>query len=173
MSPPRITTVEPEYITGYWNDLFLGIWRGAPTVAGAREWSRQLEHMLARNPKGFACMSIVEATAPIPDGVARRALVATMDGGVGIRAIAGIQLAEGFTGAAVRCVLLAIANMTRSPYPRGIFKQCDEGARWLSPYLDDGRGQVTPARIIAVVNEFRSMCDPARTPAKVGMPALE
>lgn len=162
MNPPRITVLEPAFVTGYRDDLFIGVWRGTVTLAGVNEWARQFEHMLARNPKGFVAISIVEATAPLPDAAVRKAVASTMDRTAGVLAMAGVHEATGFTGAAIRSVLLSLSNMTSGPYPRRIFGAQAEMAKWLAPYLDQSSFPLNAKQIAALVEEFRAMYDPTR-----------
>lgn len=168
MSPPRITALERSFITGYWSNLFIGVWRDVVTVADVHEWSRQFDHMLARHPKGFVVISIVEARAPIPDARAREALAGTMNRAAGVRAMAGVQEATGFTGAAVRCVLLALNNMTSKPYPCRVFRGLEEAAPWLAPYVDANPDRVSEEEVVEAIEGIRSMCDPTRSRSRSG-----
>ena len=165
MNPIRITAIEKTFVTGCWNNLFIGIWRGPASVVTANEWGRQYEHMAARHPAGFVSLSIVEMQTPIPDGPTRKALSAAMDrAGGALRAMAGIQEARGFTGAAIRSVLLALSNMSRGPFPRRMFGSCTEASFWLSSHFDSSVEPVTSEQLLMVVTEFRTLVDPRRAP---------
>ncbi len=167
MSPPRITALEKTFATAHWNDLFIGIWRGPTSVVAANEWGRQYENMAARHPAGFVAIGIVEAQTPIPDGPTRKAISAAMDRAEGtIRAMAGVQEANGFTGAALRSILLALSNMSHGPYPRRMFGGCGEAAVWLAPQLDRRSTPVSAPQIMAAIEEFRVLLDPRRQTAK-------
>ena len=162
----RITALEKTFVTGHWNNLFIGIWRGPASVVAANEWGRQYEHMEARYPAGFMSLGIVEAQTPIPDGPTRKALSAAMDrAGGAIRAMAGIQEASGFTGAAIRSILLALSNMSSGPFPRRMFGSCTEASSWLSSHFDSSVQPVTSEQLLTVVTEFRALVDPQRARA--------
>ena len=64
MAEPQITAVGPAFATGYWNDLFLGIWRGAASVAVVQECSRHYQNMAVRSPSGFVALWLIEAQTP-------------------------------------------------------------------------------------------------------------
>jgi hypothetical protein len=161
MTTTRITALEKTFVTGHWNHLFIGIWRGPASVVAANEWGRQYEHMAARYPAGFVSLGIVEAQTPIPDGPTRKALTAAMDrAGGGIRAMAGIQEASGFAGAAIRSILLALSNMSRSPFPRRMFGSCTEASFWLASHLDSSAGSVSAEDVLTIINDFRAQVDP-------------
>ena len=160
MSPPRITALEPSFVTGYWSNLFVGVWRGAPTVAAVNEWERQHKHMAARFPAGFLSIGIIEAQTPIPDAATRSALAESMSRiGPSLRAMAGVQEASGFTGAALRSVMLALSNLACGPYPRRIFGSSAEAAHWLAPHFDSRLAPIGASQILAVIEEFRRMSE--------------
>jgi hypothetical protein len=163
MSPPRITALEPSFITGHWGDLFIGVWRRAATVADVNEWARQREHMAVRHPSGFVTIGIVEADTPVPDEPIRLALAAALSRhSSSIRATATVQEASGFAGSAFRSVMLSLNNSSKILYPHSVFGSVGEAAVWLAPSFERRSPAVSSAQIVAAVDEFRALIEPSR-----------
>ncbi len=170
MSQPRITALEPGFATGHWHDLFIGVWRGTPTLEAVAEWSRQYDHMAARHPIGFLSIVVIEAHTPIPDGATRKALTAVMDRlGSNVRAMAAVQEASGFVGATVRSVLLLLTNMSTGPYPRRIFGSCQDAARWLALHKNGQAAPMSAEQVVAAVASFRALLKVDNDRARPGM----
>jgi hypothetical protein len=172
MAELKITAVEPAFATGYCDELFIGTWRGPVSVTLVREWARQYDNMLARFPRGFVVFCLIEAQTPPPDAASRRAITEEIERlGSAIHAIASVAEANGFAGAAVRSVLLAMSNAASKRLDRRMFGSCDEASAWLSPYLESASRRFTTGReILLAVEAFRRMIDPrgATAPSVAG-----
>lgn len=158
MAAPRITTLEPTYATGNWNDLFIGVWRGAMTVNDVRVWGLEHQRMATAFPRGFASFVLVEKQVPLPEHEIRRALARGMDvAGSSVRAMAGIQEARGFAAAVFRSLQTALSSLATSSYPRKAFGTVPDAAAWIALYLGTTPTDVSGPAVTEAVETFREM----------------
>lgn len=174
MTTPRITTLEPTYATGNWNDLFIGVWRGPMTVNDVRVWGAEHMRMAAAHPRGFASFVLVEKQVPLPEHEIRRALARGMDqAGSSIRAMAGVQEARGFAAAVFHSLQTALSSLATSTYPRKPFASIPDAASWIAMYLGSTPTDVSGPAVTEVVETFREMiAAPGATPEPLPWPRI-
>lgn len=174
MAELQMTAIEPAFATGHWNELFIGVWRGAPTVPLVYEWTRQYDDMAARSPRGFAILCLIEAQTSPPSAAVRRTISDEIERiGAPIRAMATVAEAGGFAGAVIRSVVLALSNATSSRLDRRMFNSCGEASRWLLPHLSGVSDRfITSREIESVVGTFRASLGPRRAAMRATDSAL-
>jgi hypothetical protein len=151
---PEVRLCVDGFSLGTWQNLAVGVYSQAATVAAAEGGRREYEAMARRFPDGFVIMIIVEDNIPLPDHDARIAIAEAMQfASPYVIASCAVHEARGFRGIAIRSVITALMAASRAPYPSSTFSTVEEAAEWLAQYISP---PTTPGELVAKVAAFRS-----------------
>lgn len=131
VSPLRIVSVDKDHGIGAWGPMTIAVWRGIVTPLAV---SRALESMriVMRDHSGEAmAVHVVEDVAPVPDDVARTALLKLLKAsGEGLCCATIVGEGDGFSNSVVRTIVAGLTLVIRPGAPMKVFGTAGEAAVW-------------------------------------------
>lgn len=124
---------DAELVCGGYRDVFMGVWRTAVTVEGARRVAIPMERLAARHRRGLSLMFAMEEHCRMPDSPAREALARDVKRHEAFtRHMVMVFEGEGFRAAAFRSVLAGMQMLSRQKAPMKVVATVEQGAQWLA-----------------------------------------
>ena len=154
---PRILSSDRNHCTAVWGPLFFVVWMGEVEVRTTELIQTRLRAHGESQPNGRAALfTIVEETAPLPDGKGRTALSNILRFCADeVFASAVVMEGDGFRASAVRSVATGLSIVARQPFPHRVFRKVQDGAQWICSCFD-GANPPTVSALFGVVNAIRS-----------------
>lgn len=145
-----------DYCVAACGNIGILIWRKQTTRTGIEDAFRLYMELASAHREGLGWMVIVQRTSSPPDDEIRRLLSDAMRRTTGVRAFASVNEGHGFQAAAFRAVSAGFTVSTRMPYPRKLFTNAEEAARWLTIELaQKGATQVRPEQLVTFLGNLR------------------
>jgi hypothetical protein len=162
MPPPfvaeqHILMIKPTHAGMFWNNLFVGVWRGPASPQGANDFGEMFRQAAEQAPR-YGTVLIFEPSTPLPDAEARQALVEVMDKAPDYLFLAGVIESRGMLPSTLRGVLRVMGMISEKKYPQQTFPTVEFFADWaqgrLNAHLPRAE-QLTAPDIVEVIRLFR------------------
>jgi hypothetical protein len=149
----KIEISTKDVVVAAWDRVVLVAWRANTTVALLRRAEQALHLHASSGSEPVLLLTVVEATAPLPQIEARVELVALLKRANGCVERSGLVFeGEGFRAASVRAVVAGLSLFSRPDYPHRVFGNVRSAARFLA---GGKSGTPAPERIVRMVGEAR------------------
>lgn len=143
-----------EMACGSYGDVFLGLWRTAVTVDGARRVAVPMERLALRHPRGLSLLFVTEEECAMPDGEARKVFASDAKRHETFtRHMALVFEGEGFKASVFRSVLTGMQALTRQKAPVTVLATVAQAGRWLASQRP---GELSAGELVAAFADFRA-----------------
>lgn len=146
------------------------VWRDKLTPANIGSIPTVIRAVSGGRPASAGVFVVIGTSVDAPDAATRDALAKGMKSVEGLtKCVAQVLEGEGFKAAAVRSVAVGLNLLVKSIYPLKAFATVDEGARWFTKQMSQGRVvPLAPGNFTLGLSELRaSMADLRSLPDKL------
>jgi len=151
----KIVLEKPTHAAMQWGNLFVGLWRGTPTLEAAANFEKYLLEAAARY-QSFGAINIIQAGIPAPLMEVQKSLVACMDRVPDLLFLAGVLESTDLAARVLRGVIKAMSFVSQKSYPQNAFDSVPRAASWAASFYEKHRDHDASAGAIeAAIAEFR------------------
>jgi hypothetical protein len=153
----KIESIDPAHVIGTAEPILVCLWRTVTTRAAIAKLRATGARLAASEREGFAMMTVVEASADLPDPDVRADLAEyfrAVSSSVVCSAL--VFEGQGFRAAAVRGITTGLNLMARQPFPHKVFATVQDAASWIDA---QSGGRIASSSVIDEVAKARAALD--------------
>ncbi len=141
---------------GLSGSIYVMCYDATPTLATAKVLEEALVKRFDAAPDAhWALLSVIDATMPPPDQVARAEMARVMKGrGTRVSAVGHVVIGSGFQAGAVRAALVGMTLLARSEYPMKVFPKPGLAVDWLGSVAPNVLKALEVQRTKAEIEQF-------------------